>query len=376
MYFTKMDYLNHSLFKSNKQKHVRFSRETLSVIDGANTLAHINMNNWRTQYEQFFQTTIFLKEDSYHQEINYGGLGTQITFIMIKVSYEPTDKRLDKKDTPYLEYIFGTNTDEVRTFDNILVLSGTDEKKLPKIFLNNPNKKHKAKVEILACTTEIHSEELPDLVQLNNNTFDIHDLEYSHLISDDYGTSIIIQREPNQPMASFALDRISNIELNGRIMIVDDSAIGSINLFFKSVYHCLQAYSLINWTLKDPVNNMITYNLPPDTQPPRIIWKSTFNVNFDLTYYEVCSECDINNKYMITKEDIIYALVDKIEDYDSVGNLRDGEIYIDSSNVTLTEVNQNLKLEAITKTGKYHFTLEVSDMAGNIETAALVLTVY
>jgi hypothetical protein len=370
-----MDYLKHSLFKS-KQKHVRFSSEKLSVIDGANTLAHMNMNGWKTDFEQFFQTTIFLKEDSYHQEINYGGLGSQITFITIKVTYELIDKRLKPMEAPYLEYVLATNTDEVRTFDSILVLSGTSERKLPKLLLNNPNKTHRAKVEILACTTEIHMEELPMLSQMDDNVFDIQDLEYTNIISDDYGTSIIIQREPHHHLASFSLDRISNIELNGRIMSVDDTAIGKINLFFKSIYHCLQAYSLINWALKNPTNNIITYNLPPDVTPPHIIWKPSFTTEIDLTQFEVCCECLEEDKYMITKEDLLFLLVDKVVDYDSVGLLRDGNIYIDASNVTITEVNHNIKLESICTAGKYHFTLSVSDMAGNTESVPLVLTVY
>jgi hypothetical protein len=360
MYFAKMDYLNHSLFKSDKQKHVRFSRETLSVIDGANTLAHINMNNWRTKYEQFFQTTIFLKEDSYHQEINYGGLGTQITFIMLKVSYEQTVKKTHTKETPYLEYIFGTNVEEVRSFDGILVLSGTEEKKLPKIYLNNPNKTYRAKVEILACTTQIHNEELAVMTQMDDTVFDIQDLEYTNLISDDYGSGVIvIQREPNQPIASFSLDRLSNIELNGRIMTVDDTAIGKMNLFFKDVFHCLQAYSLINWTLQDPVKNMITYNLPPDEEAPTVIMKPTYNLYFELMQdaYMVCPDCDHSNKYMITKDEIISKLIDKVVDN------RDGSIYIDGSNVILREINSNIKLEAISK-------------IGNLTTIEEVITVY
>jgi hypothetical protein len=366
-----MDYLNHSLFKSNKQKHVRFSRDVLSVIDGANTLAHMNMNNWRTSYEQHFQTTFNIKEKTYHQEINYGGLGTQITLLVIKVVYESilkNEKLIKDPEIPYLEYVFANNMDEVRTLDNILILSGTKNKKLPKIFLNNPNVSYRAKVEIIACTTDIHADELKSLVQLNEHNFDIYELGYLNLISDDSGTAIIIQKDVNEHIANIALDRIANIELNGKLMSVDDTALGKINLFFKNQYECLQAYSLINWALNDPANNIITYNMLPDITAPTIVYKHNFSTTINLLDYEVCSTCT-HDKYSITKEDIIDLLIERVEDD------RDGSIYIDNNNVKLTKVNQNLPLEAISEGGKYNLIVDVTDMAGNRKTDVFVLTV-
>jgi rRNA maturation protein Rpf1 len=366
-----MDYLNHSLFKSNKQKHVRFSRDVLSVIDGANTLAHMNMNNWRMSYEQHFQTIINIKENTYNQEINYGGLGTQITLLVIKVAYESTlknSKLIREPEVPYLEYVFANNMDEVRTLDNILILSGTKDKKLPKILLSNPNKSYKAKVEIIACTTDIHADELKTLVQLNDKTFDIYDLEYKNLLSDDSGSSIIIQRDVNMPIASFTLERIANIELNGKLMSIDDTALGKINLFFKDQFNCLQAYSLINWVMADTANNSITYNMLPDIEAPTVIYNTDFSTTINLLEYEVCSTCD-HDKYLITKDDLISLLINKVVDN------RDGAIYIDGNNIILTKVNQNIPKEAITEGGKYNCIVDVTDMAGNRKTDVFVLTI-
>jgi hypothetical protein len=365
-----MDYLSHSLFTSKTQKHIKFSKDALSVVDGAKTMAHLNMTNWKVLYEQYFQSTFFLKEDSYNQEINYGGLGTQITLLVLKVTYESILKKeriTRNPEVPYLEYMFSTNVDEVRTMDNILVLSGTQLNKLPKIYLSNPCKTYKAKVEILAATTEVHSSDLSTVVQLNDRIYNIYDLQYSSIVSDMHGAAIIIQRDVNTPLASFALSKISNIELSGRLMVIDDTAMGKTNLFFTDLYNCLQAYSLINWALQSD-KNLITGNIQTDDLAPVIVYKNTFSTEINLLDYEICPTCVVD-KYLITKENLISLLIDRV--YDD----RDGNIYMDNNNITITKVNQNLPKESISEGGKYNIIFDISDLAGNRRTDVFVFTI-
>jgi hypothetical protein len=366
-----MDYLNHSLFKSNKQKHVKFAKDVLSVVDGAKTLAHMNMNTWNIPYEQYFQSTFYIKEDTYNQEINYGGLGTQVTLLVLKVSYESILKKerlVRNPEVPHLQYFFATNIDDIRSIDNIMLLSGTKDKKLPKIFLSNPNKTYRAKVEIMACTTDIHTEELPTLNLLDVKTFDIHGLVFNNLVSDDSGTGIIVQKDINTPLMNFSLERLSNIELSGKLMIIDDTAIGKVNLFFINQYECLQAYSLINWALNDMSNNIITADMTADISAPVITYKSTFSTEVNILDYEVCSSCTVD-KYLITKYDLIELLIEKVVDD------RDGDVYLDETNLTITKINQNLNKEAISEGGKYSLVIDVHDMAGNRKTDVFVLSV-
>src|SRR4051812_35246947 len=104
-----MDYLKHSFFKPTN-KVVKFTKDSITVIDGASTYSQLSLSNWKMPYQQFFQTFINLKNNTYNQEVNYGGLGTQITFIVIKVTYETVEKKLcPDVEVPHLQYFLGTN---------------------------------------------------------------------------------------------------------------------------------------------------------------------------------------------------------------------------------------------------------------------------
>lgn len=359
--------LNSSLLKPNN-KYIKVYKEDFIVVEGPNTKNKLSFSNLQIPYEQYLYTEVMLQEDTYHHEIPYGALGDQITFLILRVSYVPLTKTLiPDPEVPVLEYFFQTNENEIRNIDSLLILSGTKDKKLPKIYINNPNKKFRAKVEILAATQEVVFGTGIVYVPINENTFSIQDLLYTNIVSDDMGYSIIVQKDSNNPIANLALDRISNIEISGRLLIVDDTAIGKVNLFFINEFHCLQAFSLINWAMKDIGVNIITSSTGADLTSPLITYSADFTTDISILDYPIGTSGTAG--YSIAKQNLIDLLVSSVEDN------RDGNIIIDTSNVTITKLNQSLKRETISEIGKYSFTIDVVDLAGNMTSDSFILNI-
>src|SRR6266403_208164 len=358
---------NNSLVKPFS-KYIKLYKEDFVAIEGSNTKNKLSLSDLKIPYEQYLYTEVMLKEDSYHHEIPYGALGDEVTILIVKITYVPVVKTLTPDpEVPYVQYFFRNNEEEIRNIDSLLILSGTKDKKLPKIYLNNPNKKYRAKVEIFTATQEVVFGTGVTFVPINESVFSIQDLEYTNIVSDANGVSIIVQTDSNTPLANIAIDRISNIEISGRLLIIDDTAIGKINLFFINDFHCLQAFSLINWAIKDPQNNIITISTGPDLIVPVITYASTFTTSISLLDYPVGTSGTAG--YLITKQNLINLFIDNIEDN------RDGLVYVDSSNVTITKVNQNLKRESISEIGKYNYTLDVFDTAGNLTSDSFILNI-
>lgn len=358
---------NNSLVKSYN-KYIKIYKEDFVAIEGSSTKNKLSLADLKIPYEQYLYTEVMLKEDSYHHEIPYGALGDEVTILIVKITYVPVVKTLTPDpEVPYLQYFFRSNEEDIRNIDSLLILSGTKEKKLPKIYLNNPNKKYRAKVEIFTATQEVVFGTGITFVPINESVFTIQDLEYTNIVSDSTGVSIIVQTDSSTPLANIAIDRISNIEISGRLLIVDDTAIGKVNLFFINDFHCLQAFSLINWAIKDPQNNIITTSTGPDLTSPVITYASSFTTSISLLDYPVGTSGTAG--YLITKQHILDLLIDSITDD------RDGLVYVDSSNVTLTKVNQSLKREGISEIGKYNYTLDVLDTAGNLTSDSFILNI-
>ena len=58
---------NHSLFTPSNKYIAPMS--AINVVEGAKTLAKLDLCNLKIPYEQFFQTYIYLKEDTFNNEI-------------------------------------------------------------------------------------------------------------------------------------------------------------------------------------------------------------------------------------------------------------------------------------------------------------------
>ena len=360
---------NHSLFKTHENKHIKFYRENISIVEGVNIVQNFNLSDLKFNFKQHNLTFTHIPAGVLNQQISYGILGTSITLLVIKVKYTEVENTYNPaSEKPYMEYFFEGDYKTQRGFDNLLIFTGNINSMIPQIYLSNPNAKHHANIEIMMATTDISYVITPQVLQLDSSNIDIQSLTYNNIVSDNVGTSIIIQLDSNTPLASVNLAHITNIELSGRCLIIDDSAQGTLNLFFIDQYNALQAYSLINWAISDPTNNRISSSSVADLTPPTITYAGSFTTTINLNNYPL-NGTNGNNGYVITKDNLISLEIENVIDN------RDGTIYIDDSNLTITRVNQALKLSSINAIGKYTLTIDVADVAGNHTTDVFVLNI-
>jgi hypothetical protein len=358
-----------SMFPDSANKRIRFScakgKASLVINEGANTLATLDLCEWSESYEQFFNTSMFLAAGKEDVEINYGHLGTQITFIAIYVEYTRVyATTAQEKEIPNLTYTFETEPSVERPINDLFIHTGTKNARIPQIFLSNPNERWDARVHILASTEELTFDEVTKTF-IGDDVITIGNLEYTSLKSD--AQTLCILDDNDDAVLVILWDNISNLELNGKIITIDDNATGKVNLSFKTEFDACQAYSLLLWSMSDPTNNLIS-NPVADTLGPVITYNSSFETQLLLTDYPANGTNSLNG-YLITKQDLIGLSINIVND------ARDGQIYIDDSNITLKTVGEVEEINSIDSIGLYSFIIDVSDNACNTTTDSFILNV-
>jgi hypothetical protein len=444
--------------KKKSNKVIKFttspSGTALSVIQGASTLAKMELCDWNKSFSQYAQSSIYLESGALNRVVQYGGLGTQVTFLALKVEY--TKKRTtssttcstcpaseeartenvmnqgysqpvqshsaivtncncgsnptyaesqtqfapgscgcgggscggncsSSKPAPFLSYIFESNPSDVRYMDDLMILTGTDMYKIPKVYLSNPNKDYDAIVTLIASTESITFDEVT-ATAIGDDTITVENLEYTDLTSSN--TQLFVNSSSGTVVSMRWQDIITDstegdFEINGRIITIDDYVQGTINLSFVDEYHAKQAFSLMKWALCDVNINIITGAQAPDTLPPTINYSDRFSTEIVLADFppvnagtcgtsgtSLCSPIYISGTQgIILKEDLFAYQIDSATDD------RDCTVDFTYSNLTLQKVGATVTTDAITEMGKYHMTFDVTDNACNLQTDTFILNV-
>lgn len=424
------------LGNKSSSKIVRFTSSprgtALAFIQGADTLAKMELCDWSKSFNQYIQSTIYLESGALNRPIQYGGLGTQVTFLALKVEY--VNKRTTKTCSPcqsgygqtihtgsnittncscgsnpaytqtqfvpkscggsdncstkvehgYISYIFENNPSEVRYIDDLMLLTGTDEHRIPKMYLSNPHPQHDAIVTIMASTESITFDDIV-ATSIGDNTITVENLTYTNIQStttqlkalSDSGTLVFmrwIDLTSIYPTGEF--------EINGRIITIKDYVQGTINLSFIDDYNARQAYSLIKWAVCDINNNIITGSQDTDDTAPTINYSDRFTTDIVLNEFpplnqstcgtsgtDMCTPIYSSTQGIILKDDLFAFLVDNATDD------RDCEVPFTYNNLTIQKLGETTNIDVITELGKYQLTFEVLDNAGNLKTDSFILNV-
>jgi hypothetical protein len=174
-----------------------------------------------------------------------------------------------------------------------------------------------------------------------------------------------------------------DVEINGRIVTINDYVQGVVNLSFIDEFNAKQGYSLIKWALCDVNTNIITGSQAPDTTPPTINYSDRFTTEIVLADFPpvnagtcgtsgtaLCEPIYVSGTQgIILKEDLFAYLVNDATDD------RDCSVDFTYENLTLQKVGASITTDAITEMGKYHMTFEVTDNACNLQTDSFILNV-
>lgn len=393
-----MSCCGNSLFdKNSNSRKIKFicdaSGPSLVVTNGATVVSKIELCTFSKTYGQYNQTQMYLESGALNREIPYN-IGTQVNFLLIKVQYVPRQgvavssftPFIGTNEVPYLSYIFSTNPNEARYLDDIMLLTGDDNHRLPKIYLSNPNVSYDAVVTILTSTNSVTYIN-PNPTNIGDKVITVEGLLYTNLTSDcnnlyvnSTAGTVVTMRWQDITFNSSSGD----LELNGKIITISDYVKGTINLSFVDEYNAKQAYSLIKWGLCDVCTNLITGSNPPDNIAPVINYTPWFTTEIVLANFPPlpASTCGTsgnalctnlyegtNGEGIILKNDLFTFLVE-----DATDN-RDCSVVFNVNNLTIRPISSVNTIDAITQLGFYQLTFDVKDNAGNLRTDSFILNV-
>jgi hypothetical protein len=168
---------------------------------------------------------------------------------------------------------------------------------------------------------------------------------------------------------------INSITLNGNFIIIDDESYGSIFLQFLTEFDALQAHSLLNYVLENPLTNIdniipivdsvspvihfnskagatgsyISFNGSTSSVPYSSVSGYTFSTSISLSTYGTSS--------IIQKDRLVDLLIDYVDDN------RDGLIELMDSNLIISGTAG--VVNSIGLPGTYSLTFNLGDLAHN-----------
>jgi hypothetical protein len=226
--------------------------------------------------------------------------------------------------------------------------------RIPQMYLYNPTD-FDVRVEIMVANID------PNDFDFNDKYDTVSTLYFNSVITDQiYGMSTtgstqfqILDYNGNIKMTiPFASIRVVNKRGAELVLTAKDNK--NIKLIFLSEWNCYQAYSRMSWVIESTTTRYLTKAFPGVDNAGPVI---TFNSLGNPTYLPLGNGID--------KNDIRFRFLNNIWDYDSVGSVRDGNISIYDTDVTIMEIGSLAQLSSITYSGDYTIMFMIKDIAGN-----------
>lgn len=386
---------DNSLFNNNiNNKKIKFvcnaSGASLAITQGSSIVGKVDLCSWSKPYNQYVMTDFYLESGALNREIPFSAIGTQIQFLMIKVKY--IDKNPSSPFTsssteiPYLSYTFQSNPLEIRYIDDLMILTGSSNHRIPKVYLSNPTNGWNAMISIIASTESITYDNINP--ETGDKVITVENLTYKNLTSDvdklyinsTAGTVVTMRWQDITTNSSSG-----DVELNNKIITIQDYVKGKINLSFIDDYNARQSFSLIKWALcNKSVNLLVGNGNTTDDIAPTIIYSENFTTDIYLNDFPpiISSTCGVygtsmcfnpymgtNGENIILKDDLFTFLVDDVSDN------RDCYVPFNKNNLSIKYLTSTNTIDAITSLGIYQISFEVKDYAGNINIDSYILNI-
>ena len=365
-----------SLFGPSSQ-YIKVSAGDFVAVNGSNASEKMSLSDLRMPFKQILKSRIVLKPGQANYLLNHLGIGDNATFLLIKASYDPKSVI---QDDNYVDWSFYDTLGSINQFAQIMLLTGNSTHRVKQIYLTNPNTKYSVSLDVMVSVIDENYSFFND--NINQTATSFTDLEYGDIHTHVPGESIVIndKSSPVRPLIYFMINNINSIERDGKILTVDDNALSTILLAFKTESDAIQAHSLLTYIIENPD---IDIDLTPlDNQDPVVYFNSTAGTGGDyilynngitigvtsstpyntlsngLTFSTSISLAQFGTYNVLTKSDLIGLLIDNITD------IRDGQMSILPSNVILKD-NTLSAVVGITASGTYSMTFDYSDIAQN-----------
>jgi hypothetical protein len=338
----------------------------------------LNLEGLEIRYDSFYLSQLVLNPSSSDQPLMYGFLGENVTFLMVRAKYLPSDPNWAIETDQYIEYYFKDDPSQVRNMSQLMILTGNSTKRISQIFFNNPNQTYKVYIEVLMAN-------LPQNNLTNTNQFTQNSvysgLYWNSITSDSVNyilptttgsTELKILDITGNTVCVIPYDNIRTIlKVGSTVLLIGLDTEEKIKLEFLSEFNCNQANSRINWVLEDRRRRVLTTILPDiDISAPVITWNnvltgSTTGITSGTTVLYMLPSGVTYDSTSI-KEIFIYSIIDTV----------DGSKSIYDAEIEMLELNDFVPKITISDVGIYTVTFRTRDIANNINTQQLYLSIY
>lgn len=373
-----MTYIQPNMLLTPTEKLIKPYECSFIVIEGPNMKGKLNLEGLEIRYDSFYLSQLVLNPSSSDQPLMYGFLGENVTFLMVRAKYLPSDPNWAIETDQYIEYYFKDDPSQVRNMSQLMILTGNSTKRISQIFFNNPNQTYKVYIEVLMAN-------LPQNNLTNTNQFTQNSvysgLYWNSITSDSVNyilptttgsTELKILDITGNTVCVIPYDNIRTIlKVGSTVLLIGLDTEEKIKLEFLSEFNCNQANSRINWVLEDRRRRVLTTILPDiDISAPVITWNnvltgSTTGITSGTTVLYMLPSGVTYDSTSI-KEIFIYSIIDTV----------DGSKSIYDAEIEMLELNDFVPKITISDVGIYTVTFRTRDIANNINTQQLYLSIY
>ena len=360
-----------SLFGQGSQ-YIKISGGDFVAIEGSSTRDKLTVSDLRMPYKQILKSRIILKKGQVNYLLNHLGLGDNATFLAIKAIYDP--KSVVEADN-YVTYSYYNYPVSTFTFAQLLVLTGNSSNRIPQLYLTNPSVKYPVVLDVMIGVMDDSYSFFNDDINQSGTSFT--GLEYTDIKTFVIGESIAIydKNSPPRALIYLGLVNINSIEISGNFLIIDDESYGTIFLSFLTEYDALQAHSLLNYVLQNPVVDIDTIIPIYDDVSPVVYFNSTagatgsyidfngstasvpYNTGNGFTFSTSISLSTYGTSGVIDRDSLIGLLVNYIDDN------RDGSMNLIPSNLIISGTAGTTNV--IGFVGTYSLQFNFADLAHN-----------
>jgi len=352
---------------------------SMVAVEGPNIIGKLSLAGVEIPYESQYTTRISLNPGAVNQPLLYGFLGHEVTYLLLKITYDETDPRCMIEEEQFIEYYLEDDPTVVRYINKLLLLTGNSQHRIPQIYLNNPSQ---LRVDIHALVANGAQSDI-SLDDITDNTISITNLYYNSIISDTLWNCTTLVSGSTQFQVydyegniSLYLDyeEIDTIEryADENKLVIDTKSDTQIIFKFLSQFEMYQGHSRMEWVMEDSLNRYLSTDHPDiDTISPVMTMNAgVYPINpSGNTYVMPFSRDHSTSGFTIVPDDVLNYFI-----YEIIDN-RDGRLDVEDATITLRRVGEIIPLTGITQPGLYDVIITIADIAKNTTLANYIILV-
>jgi hypothetical protein len=369
-----------TLFGTQDNNYLKFQGSDLIAVEGPNTVERQLLGSLRFPYKQLLKGRVILKPGQVNYLLNHLGLGDNATLVSISAKY---DVKSTIEEDNYVLWSFYDDLTNVHPMAQYMMLTGNSSNRVKQLYLTNPNATYPVTLDVIVANIDDTYNFFNDVINQSGTSF--VNLELASIETYVEGESIVIVDSNSKPLIYILLNNIETIEISGQILTIDDSALGKIFLYFKTVGDAKQANSLLNYVLENPNININNLNPLSDVLPPVVYFLPTVGASSSTAYIDFNGATDsvpygttygntfsttislgsYGTNSQISKSTLIDILVNIVDDE------RDGIITLSTQSIILTGTS-GTTVNEVGGEGTYSLTFDLTDIAGNNLTGVIL----